>query len=176
MAFDNAQLDATVRDTWTAVCGLPIEPLDDPIAHAERQRFLSAMIQISGDWVGAVVMDVEPGLARNISATLLGIESNVVVKHHMSDALGELVNIVGGSLKADLPPDTALSLPTLMVGVDIRMFLPGARPVLRTSYSCNGERLQVTVFQMGDPGEATPNGSAAETIPGSNGVPGSPLS
>lgn len=162
MALDNDQLDAVVRDTWTVVCGLPLDPLAEPVAHADRQRFLSAMIQISGDWVGAVVMDVEPGLARRVTAQLLGMDEAVVVKHHMSDALGELVNIVGGALKAELPADTALSLPTLMVGVDMRMFLPGARPVVRTSHACEGERLQVTVFQMADPDDDSPVGVGAD--------------
>lgn len=153
-ALDDALLDRSVRETWAAMFGLEVEGLDAPIAHAERQSCLTAMIQISGDWTGAVLIDFEPPLAKGLTATVLERAPDVVLMDHMRDALGEVVNIVGGYIKQGLPPDAVLSLPTLVTGLDYRLYLPGARPVNRLTYACDGRRFQVTVFQVQDDGAA----------------------
>ena len=163
MPLQTELLDRSVRETWEALFGCSVEPLPGPIPHAERQQFLTALVQISGEWLGAVLMDFEPSLARRLTAHLMGCEESAVRIDHMRDALGEVVNIVGGYIKQDLPPDTALSLPTLAQGVDLRMYLPDARPSHRLSYRCGDERLQVTVYQI--------DISGAQHAPAGDGAP-----
>ena len=163
MPLQTELLDRSVRETWEALFGQPVEALPGPIAHADRQQFLTALVQISGTWLGAVLMDFEPPLARRLTAHLMGCEESAVRIDHMRDALGEVVNIVGGYIKQDLPPDTVLSLPTLAQGVDLRMYLPDARPSHRLSYRTDGQRLQVTVYQI--------DLSGADHAPTAGGVP-----
>ena len=63
------------------------------------------------------------------------------------DAVGELANMVGGSLKGLVPGPSRLSLPTVVDGSDYSTKIPGAKQVVQAALSAAGEPLIVTVLR-----------------------------
>jgi chemotaxis protein CheX len=63
------------------------------------------------------------------------------------DAWGELVNMVGGNLKALLPPPTTLSLPDLR---EVETWLSreaGTTVMNEITFACLGERMRLTILK-----------------------------
>jgi chemotaxis protein CheX len=77
---------------------------------------VSAVIGLSGDAVGAVVLSFDMDTASNIASKFAGIE---LKPDHpdFSDALGELCNMVAGQAKAKLEGlNCSISLPSVIIG------------------------------------------------------------
>jgi len=62
-----------------------------------------------------VVVRCSAAAARNAAAALLGVELDDVTTEDVTDALGELANIIGGNVKSLLPEPCALSLPHVLI-------------------------------------------------------------
>ena len=67
------------------------------------------------------------------------------------DALGELVNIIGGNLKAYLPQPCHLSLPAAVGGWDYMLRFPGSHEVSQVVFECGfAQFLGITVLKQGE--------------------------
>ena len=75
----------------------------------------SAVIDVAGPARRRVSVVTDDACARALTRHLLRIA--VPADDDVADALGELVNILGGNLKSLMPPPSALSLPSTARGV-----------------------------------------------------------
>ena len=74
-----------------------------------------ASVSVTGAWRGHVVVRCSAQASRNAAAALLGVELDDVTTEDVTDALGELANIIGGNVKSLLPEPCALSLPHVVI-------------------------------------------------------------
>jgi chemotaxis protein CheX len=107
---------------------------------------LTGNVHISGQWNGLVSLTCSSAAATRAAAFMFdtGIES--VSQSDVLDAVGELVNIVGGNIKGLLPPPTGLSLPSVTDGtvhVDTRS---GADLIVDVHLSWMDEPIHVAVW------------------------------
>lgn len=63
------------------------------------------------------------------------------------DAWGELVNQIGGNLKALIAPPTQLSLPDVVVGETFLYRVPRTRSINEMTFACIGGRVRLTVLR-----------------------------
>jgi chemotaxis protein CheX len=77
---------------------------------------MAGTVSVSGAWHGRVVVTFSPAASQHATAALLGIEVEEVSAADVADAVGELANIVGGSVKSLMPQPTTLSLPSVRTG------------------------------------------------------------
>ena len=102
-----------------------------------------ATVSISGAWDGRVLLSFSPIAAKHAAAALLGFdEADEVGESDVVDAVGELANIIGGSVKSLMPQPTALSLPA--VSTDGSADLSGTE-VCRLTGTWMGEPVSVAV-------------------------------
>jgi chemotaxis protein CheX len=94
---------------WGDMLGLPLEAG----APSGGPECICARVGISGAFSGTVMVELSVPLARRVAAALFAMSVEEVSEAEMSDAVGEVVNILGGNLKAMLPGPSALSLPTV---------------------------------------------------------------
>jgi chemotaxis protein CheX len=78
-------------------------------------RDVSASVSVTGAWQGHVVVTCSSSASRNAAAVLLGVDLADVTPEDVTDAVGELVNIIGGNVKSLLPEPSALSLPVVAI-------------------------------------------------------------
>lgn len=109
----------------------------------------SALVGITGEWDGAVLVDCTPELARVLAGTMFGIAADDVGRDQVEDTLGELANMIGGNLKALLPPPCSLSLPTVVEGRHYRVRVPGATTVRNLRFALPAGELRVIVAERG---------------------------
>jgi chemotaxis protein CheX len=73
----------------------------------------SGAVSVTGEWSGMIAVDLAEPSAHALARGMLGLdESEALDPLDLSDAVGELANIVGGNVKSLLPGDDhGLSLP-----------------------------------------------------------------
>ncbi|GAA1794878.1 chemotaxis protein CheX [Planosporangium flavigriseum] len=104
-----------------------------------------ASVSVTGAWVGHIVVSCSMPAARNVAAALLGIDLDGVAREDVTDALGELANIIGGNVKSLMPEPSALSLPIVLI--DGNTGWPSASEVSRLSGEWLGEPISVQVLE-----------------------------
>jgi len=115
VGYDEPQLADVLElaeEVWRSFVGvdeplLPGEPDAGPVAYA-------ATVTISGEWNGAVTLEFGAGTAESVSARMLGLDD--ATEADVADAIGELVNMVGGNVKSLMPGPSVLSLPVVSAG------------------------------------------------------------
>jgi chemotaxis protein CheX len=104
-------------------------------------------VSISGSWTGHVVYASSTEAARKAAAAFLAMDSSEVSQEDLSDVLGELANIVGGNVKAMLPPGCFLSLPQVVLAPESATKYPNAERVSGLYGVWDGEPVSVSMWQ-----------------------------
>ena len=110
--LDTETVQSIADEVWPSLVGdgeafvpLPVARPDDVV---------SAWVQISGPWNGAVVVTCAPATAEALTECVLMTRPPTVVDDEdVADALGELANVLGGHIKSVLPGESRLGLPQI---------------------------------------------------------------
>lgn len=134
-----AVVDSVLSATFglTAVEGLPA--VDVPM--------ISSLVGIAGSWNGAVLVGCTLPLAKRLASSMFGVPLAELTQEHLEDTMGEMANMVGGNVKAIIPPSNSLSLPTVVEGRDYRVRVPQTAVVHDLVLNVEGEAFRVTVLE-----------------------------
>jgi chemotaxis protein CheX len=133
---------------WSIVAEVWESILEQPAARADHafnlDDALTAAVTISGDWDGVVTFTCPQPAAVAIARAMLALgPDDEVSDEDVADALGEVVNVVGGQVKSLCPGDNHLGLPLVSHG----MVLPHAQPCCRTGVEWAGHVARVAVWR-----------------------------
>ncbi|WP_432827045.1 chemotaxis protein CheX [Dactylosporangium sp. CA-092794] len=118
-----------VNEVWDAYLQQPgAAPADS--AEATDPRAVIAAVSITGAWEGHVRVLVPPAAAADITAIMLAIEPGEITDQDVTDAMGELINVVGGNVKTRGIQPARLGLPVVATG---KMLFPATRETHRLS-------------------------------------------
>lgn len=118
-APDDALVLAAVELVWGSMLYAPLEPwpLD---RRAGLESGLQAQIELRGEWSGRLVLTCDRVVAGEIAAAMLGTSlTDELPEDDVHDAVGEVLNVVGGSVKGALGGVTALGLPEVIRCADV---------------------------------------------------------
>jgi chemotaxis protein CheX len=115
-------------------------------------RDVCASVSVTGAWRGHVVVSCSMTAARKTAAALLGIDLDDATADDVTDALGELANIIGGNVKSLMPEPSALSLPVVLI--DGNTGWPSAVEVCHLHGEWSGEPIAVQVLESSAEKEA----------------------
>lgn len=132
---------------WSAVAGLAVERIDPGAVRQRAGTIIAGCVHVTGAWKGAIALHCSEPLARRVAAAIFDVEASLATIAQTQDAVGELVNMTGGNLKALLPEPSQLSLPTVAQGTDFSARVPGSRLTGQMAFACEGEPLLVTVLE-----------------------------
>jgi chemotaxis protein CheX len=104
-------------------------------------------VSITGSWAGHVVYASSIVAARRAAAAFLAMELDEVGEEDLSDVLGELANIIGGNVKAMLPPGCFLSLPQVVLAPETTTKYPNAKRISGVYGLWEGEPVNVSMWQ-----------------------------
>ena len=129
------------NDLFNAMLGMPFnpEPQDSSgIAAPDVQ----ASIRISGDWAAECHVLASDELATRIANGMFGSEAGELSEAEIHDAMGEVVNVIGGNAKGMIDLDCALSLPC--VG---RFIGDQPESALKLEFDCAGLPLTIVIVE-----------------------------
>lgn len=142
LAPELADVEAVVEEVWRSFVG-EVEPLLPGTAAAGAQW--SANVSISGTWEGSVTVEVADAVAIELTRRMLGISTSPV-DEDVADAVGEVVNMIGGNIKSLLPGPSTLSLPAVAAGR--AAFSSEAHEVSRYDALWRGDPVRVSVHAV----------------------------
>lgn len=123
--------------------------LEDSIAAAacpgERGDHLTSVIQVTGRWEGAMTIITGRETSRVIAERMF--QTDELEDVEVLDAVGELVNVIGGQFKSLLEPPVQLSLPTVTEGVDHHTIIPGGRVLSCQVFVWEGHPVEISVVR-----------------------------
>ena len=99
---------------------------------------VTAAIGISGDVVGAVVLNLPRETAEELAIALMRDPYKLHEDAELADALGELVNMIAISAKAEFKGmKVSISTPAITIGYGTRVMIP--RTVPKIEMTCKSE-------------------------------------
>jgi chemotaxis protein CheX len=121
-----------------------------PTGDEQQPSEVHSSVSITGSWTGHVVYASSTEAARKAAAAFLAMDSEEVSQEDLSDVLGELANIVGGNVKAMLPPGCFLSLPQVVLAPESATKYPNAERISGLYGVWEGEPVSVSMWQSRD--------------------------
>lgn len=110
-------LDAVLSvstDVWSCFLGAGEELQQAWEPPGPRGPGYVASVAVSGEWNGHVILELDEDAARRAARAMVGVEE--VSAADVTDAVGELVNMIGGNLKGLVPTPSRLGLPLVVRG------------------------------------------------------------
>lgn len=139
-----SDMSSIVTDVWSSL-ELPLTPASEPFD--SQRTSASACVAISGGWTGFVRLDLTGPLPRNVAAAMFLDDPDDLLDDEVADAVGELVNMLGGNIKSLLPGASHLSLPTVALGSPALLRITGALVCRHLDLSCDGHALRVSLWE-----------------------------
>jgi len=144
------EISEFTKAVWASVLDPGITPLTEVPDPAVMGATLTACVQISGPWNGALVIRCGVDTARTAASLMLEMESGEASDEELADVVGELANMIGGNVKALVPQPARLGLPSVVEGKEYSMHLPGSRVVSRLGFEWRGAPIVVLLMQGGE--------------------------
>jgi len=141
------ELTEIVRSVFETMMGLEVAPAETPWC-TEANR-LTAAVQLSGAWSGAVLLECDRRLACRLAGAFLSMPEPDEVDDMVRDVMGELANMIGGNLKCALSDGIQLSTPVVVDGPSLALRICGAEICRRLALECGGGPVWVTVVSVG---------------------------
>ena len=142
MTIDAQTLQQVVSDVCSGMLGLELEPSEH--STCDETDALSAIVKISGGWDSLVQVLTPRKTAVAIASTMFAMNEDELSEAEIRDAVGEIVNMVGGNLKGIVDGESSLSLPC--VGeVNGSAPFDGSFSGLSVSNRCQGDPLIVRI-------------------------------
>lgn len=111
-----SDVEMVVEEVWTSFLGAEDPLLIGP--PSELNVGWSAAVTVSGEWHGMISVELPTGTAEEVTRRMLGMVEGLeeTPDEDVADAVGELVNMIGGGVKSLMPGPSALSLPVVAAG------------------------------------------------------------
>jgi chemotaxis protein CheX len=132
-------VQTVVEEVWASFLGTT-----DPLVvglPADLEAGWSAAVTVTGAWEGMISVELPTTAAEEVCRRMLGVEDTV--DEDVADAVGELVNMIGGNVKSLMPGPSVLSLPVVAAGRVARS--SDATEVCRVDATWAGAPIQVCV-------------------------------
>lgn len=107
---------AVIEEVWTSFLSVD-EPILPGAPTLRPEDGWTAAITVTGAWEAMILVSLPDELAGVVTASMLGLdETEQTSTEDLTDALGELVNIIGGGVKSLMAGPSVLSLPLVAQG------------------------------------------------------------
>ncbi len=137
-------IEQIVQSIYATMLNAELVRVEESAAPAKES--LLATIQITGQWMGSVVISLSPDAARATAAAMLSISPDEATDADQQEVAAELVNMIGGNLKSLLPPPSYLSIPAVVTGDDFGQRMHGAALIDDVAFAWEGGALRVRLY------------------------------
>ena len=110
MTIDHTMMGQIISTVFDEMLGMPTSPAGSDDGCCDQNRII-ASIRISGSTEQLVVVEAPAATACLIGETMFDAEPGTLPEEEIQDAVGEVVNMIGGNVKGIYDGDSTLSLP-----------------------------------------------------------------
>ncbi len=136
MNFESVDLRILVENVFATTLGMTVTPAMANDEWPPRR----AAVAIRGSWSGRVVVATNDSVLRSTVASMCHVHPHECGDNDLQDALLELTNVLGGSVKSLLPEDCRLGLPEILSGP-----APSGEADADRTFRCDGQAVRLRV-------------------------------
>lgn len=140
------ELGEIVEQVWSSFLDGEIIPMPGEEMAPARGQQIVASVSISGDWTGHLMVVTGKDCAQLIASSMFQMEPDKISIAEVADALGEIANMVGGSVKGMVGVASALSLPQVVLDASALVNLD-AQKVVSLTARWNGQPIEVSLWE-----------------------------
>ena len=112
MQFLEKEIQQCTQLVFSTLLSLEVHP--SPGQHESSSTdTVTGSVQITGKWNGVILLALPSSLVNTVTETLFSLEPGKASTDDKKDAVGELINMIGGNIKALVPEPSTLSVPLL---------------------------------------------------------------
>ena len=152
MQFLESEIQKYNKLVWSTLLGFDIEP-ESGTYNFSSEDTVTGSVQVTGKWNGVISLYLPSALVARITETMFSLNSGDSSPETKKDAIGELINMIGGNIKSMLPQPSSLSTPIFSMEGQSQQF-PYTKRVTECKFVCNGNPFMVSLYeQTKDPNE-----------------------
>jgi len=149
--FSESDICALTEDLWLSMLNLPTTPAFDGQLPESTGHTIIGIVNVSGDWSGAILLHLPYALAARVATTMLNLGETPPTLLDLQDSVGEMTNMTAGGIKALLPGVSQLSLPTVVEGSGFSIRFPAMETVGRIAFHQEDCQFVVTIAAAAAP-------------------------
>lgn len=143
------QIHSIAQEVWESLLSMSLLPhplgADAPVLEGQS---MTGCVHVSGEWNGSVFLQCGTAVADAVAEAMFAADPGTLSPDEVSDALGELTNMVGGNVKSLLPAPSSLSVPSIAVGQSCSVRVPVAVLLDRVVLVCAPGPLHISVWKV----------------------------
>jgi len=148
------QLDKDVSEIFNTMVGAEVSPTSKQIdAVTHFKDCVTAMVGLAGVYNGLISISASSKMAKSIASLMLGMDVTEM-NDDVTDALGEIANMIGGSFKHHFVKDgheVRLSTPSVISGEEYALTAGSLPDTLTLLFESGGDHFMVSVYlEAGD--------------------------
>jgi hypothetical protein len=147
MTITNDDLCQFTRAIWESTLGLEVRPIAAPSLPEQGPCTLVGKVQITGAWLGTVLLECPEKLAKMVARIMFGLDSEEPTPEEVRDALAEMTNMTAGNFKSLVCGRCHLSALQVSEGAPDLVVAPKNPPVFRQTFLCQGEPFVVSLLE-----------------------------
>lgn len=145
MQFLENEVHEYSKMVWSTLLGFEIEP--KPGVFGFSPDTITGSIQINGNWNGIISIYLPSSLANLITETMFSLNSGEASAETKKDAVGEVINMIGGNIKSILPQPSYLSIPIFSMEGQSQEF-PFTKEVTHCQFAYNGNPFALSIYEQ----------------------------
>jgi CheY-specific phosphatase CheX len=98
------------------------------------EELVTAAIYFTEPWKGAMMLECVLPLAFAFTSRLMSVPLPTSVDADVCDSMSELMNMIAGNFKALMPPETGISIPSVVRGRDYILQMRGTKTFSQTAF------------------------------------------
>jgi CheY-specific phosphatase CheX len=135
------------QDVFRIMAGMDVDSSPDPFSNFDG--VIDSLLYYIGGAEGSLVLECSPNVACAFAERVTGLRAASLNEDDVRDAVGELVNMIGGNLKALLPGDTAISTPLVFTSPQDLPLQDGASQISSLDFRCEFGQFRLSLYRHG---------------------------
>jgi chemotaxis protein CheX len=132
---------------WESTLGLEVRPVSGPCLSEQEGGIVTAKVQITGAWRGAVLLACSEELAKKVARVMFGLDSEEPTSEEVRDALAEITHVTAGNFKSLVSGHCHLAMPQVTDRALDPPIAPGEAVTSHQAFACQGELFVVTILE-----------------------------
>lgn len=134
------------QDVFRIMAGMEVD--SSPYPFSNSPGAIDSLLYYIGGANGSLVLECSRSVARAFAERVTGQPAQSLDDDDVRDAVGELVNMIGGNLKALLPGDTAISTPLVCTSTQELPLQKGATLISSLDFRCDFGQFRLSLYRQ----------------------------